>query len=114
LGLTNWEPVGASRNSPNASGRMRQRQGPDLASRGWLKGQTVPGERLWGYLRVVPRVTWNAVAAENLIKRKQHEGLVGLYAGVWLTAAAGGSQTIRFERFTFQASASGAGIDCFL
>jgi hypothetical protein len=28
-----------------------------------------------------------------------------------LTAAAGGSPTIRFERFTFQASTSGGGID---
>jgi len=28
-----------------------------------------------------------------------------------LTAAAGGSQTIRFERFTFQASSSAGGID---
>ena len=35
--------------------------------------------------------------------------LVGLEAGVWLTAAAGGSQTIRFERFTLQASTSGGG-----
>jgi hypothetical protein len=48
--------------------------------------------------------------AEKLIKRKQREGLlVGLYAGVWLTAAAGGSQAIRFERFTYQASTSGGG-----
>jgi hypothetical protein len=110
LGLTNWEPVGASRNSANAHSRMRQRQGQDLASRGWLKGQTVPGECLWGYLCVVPPVTWHRVVAEKLIKRKQREGLlVGLEAGVWLTAAAGGSQTIRFERFTFQASTSGGG-----
>jgi hypothetical protein len=29
-----------------------------------------------------------------------------------LTAAAGGSQTTRFERFTLQASTSGGGIDC--
>ena len=37
--------------------------------------------------------------------------MVGLEAGVSLTAAAGGSQTIRFERFTFQASSSAGGID---
>ncbi|MCX5646285.1 MAG: hypothetical protein NTZ17_16635 [Phycisphaerae bacterium] len=37
--------------------------------------------------------------------------MVGPDAEVRLTAAAGGSQTIRFERFTFQASSSAGGID---
>jgi hypothetical protein len=60
----------------------------------------------------VPPVTWHGVVAEELIKREQEEGpLAGPDTGVWLTAAAGGSQTIRFERFTLQASTSGGGID---
>ena len=112
LGLTNWEPVESPRNSANARRRMRQRQGQDVASPGWLKGRTVPGECLRGYSCVVSPVPRHGVVAEELIKRKQDEGLLtGRDAGVWLTAATGGSQTIRFERFTFQASSFAGGID---
>ncbi len=39
---------------------------------------------------------------------------LGPTADVRLTAAAGGSPTIRFERFTFQASGFAGGIDCLI
>ena len=75
-------------------------------------GRTAPEEHLWVYWGFVPPVMRHEVAAGENIKRRQEEGLlVGPEAEVRLTAAAGGSQTIRFERFTFQASSPAGGID---
>ena len=79
---------------------------------GWRKEQIVPGECPWIYGCVVAPVARRERAGEKETKRKQEESwLAGPDAGGWPTAAVGGSQTTRFERFTLQASTSGGGID---
>ena len=79
----------------------------------WRKERIVPGECLWIYWCVVAPVVRRERAGEKDTKWKQEEGWrAGPDAGRgWPTAAAGGSQTTRFERFTLQASTSGGGID---
>ena len=62
--------------------------------------------------RAVRRATCGLAQSESLesCHAKQEEGLsTGPDQGSEVTAAVGGSQTIRFERFTLQASTSGGG-----
>ena len=111
MSLPNRDPGEAPRDSAYALAslctRVHQRQGARMAERA-----NGPGECLWICWCVVAPVVHREMAGEKDTKRKQEEGrLAGPDAGGWATAAAGGSQTIRFERFTLQASTSGGGIE---
>ena len=79
---------------------------------GWRKERIAPGACLWIYWRVVAPVVRREIAGEKDTERKQEKG--------WLAGPDGAGladrrhrrlTTIRFERFTFQASTSGGGID---
>lgn len=48
--------------------------------------------------------------APRLCRNRTREPLVGPNEDVRVTAVVGGSQTIRFEQFTFQASSSAGGM----
>jgi len=106
LGLPNWELGEASRDSAyalaNSCTRVHQRQGAWLAERANSPGRVPPD-------LLACRGTSGAPRDGG---RKTPRGrMAGPDAGGWPTAAASGSQTTRFERFTLQASTSGGGID---
>ena len=75
------------------------------------RAKNFTGEHFWARGYYVSTIGGDEQAIREYSKKQQEEDRRRPNEDVRLTAAEGGSQSIRFERFTFQASTSGGGID---